>query len=123
MNFPIKFVAAPAILQELHSCEFGSYEDHIVNDSNGGVKRLEPYNHIYEDGNIRLHCVEIIERSKNKAVIEMRSQEEVDEVYGQALTGTFGLYHLRTALRLYKELEPYVSDAARKSVNVSSIGY
>jgi len=102
-----------AALEELHSCEYGSYEDHVHADDS----REEPY----ADGT--LHIVEIIERSPFKTVVELRSQDEVDEFFGQALTGTFGLYHCGIALRLYDELLPLVSERAAAAVSKSSIGY
>lgn len=141
-NFPVKVKMSRTAMDELHSCEYGSYEDHIVNAQckhckgigkfpcYGGdqpcpkckgakhvVERRDPY----DDGT--LHIVEILERSPYKTVVYLENQAEVDEFFGQALTGTFGLYHLNTALRLYRELLPHVSVEAAKAVRPGSIGY
>lgn len=111
--FPIRVRMSKGALEELHSCEYGSYEDHVHADDS----REEPY----DDGT--LHIVEIIERSPYKTVVQLENQAEVDEFFGQALTGTFGLYHVNIALRLYRELLPHVSEKAKASVNPGSIGY
>lgn len=130
-NFPIKVKMKAAILQELHSCEYGSYEDHVERSGNRHwmVDSYEDHE-VSEDGSRcgryadgTLHIVEIIERSPHKTVVYLENQDEVDEFFGQALTGTFGLHHLQTALRLYRELVPHVSEAARKMVNPGNIGY
>ena len=111
-NFPVKIKMRSSVLTELHSCEYGSYEDHIHDDS-----RDAPY----DDGT--LHIVELIERSPHRTVVYLQNQAEADEFFGQACTGTWGLYCLSAALRLYDQLLPLVSEQAAKAVNRSSIGY
>ncbi len=102
-----------AAFDELHSCEYGSYEDNICGEDG----RLDEY----ADGS--LHIVEILERSPFKTVCHLYSQHEVDEFFGQCCTGTFGLYHLGVCIRVFDELEPLVSEQARKMVNRGTIGY
>ena len=111
--YPIRVRMSSAALAELHSCEYGSYEDHIHADDS----REEPY----DDGT--LHIVEIIERSPYKTVVQLENQDEVDEFFGQACTGTFGLYHVNICLRIYRELLPHVSEKAAAAVNPGTIGY
>jgi hypothetical protein len=100
-------------LQELESCEYGSYEDHIHDD---GV-RDEPY----DKG--RLHIVEIIQRSTYKNRVYLQSSEEVEEFFHAACTGTFGLYHLRVLRYIYKQLLPFVSTKTRARISYGSLGY
>ena len=108
---PIRLRFKAAHLEELHSCEFGSYEDHIRDDERVGE---------YAD---RLHIVEIIERS-GKTFVELRNQFEVDEFFAQATSGTFGLYHPRVCLRIFNELLPHISDEVPKWLRSSGhIGY
>ena len=113
MTYPVKIKMRSDALQELHSCEYGSYEDHVHADDS----REEPY----DDGT--LHIVELIERSPFKTVVYLENQDEVDEFFGQACTGTFGLYYLKTCLRIHDQLLPLVSEQAAKMVSRSSIGY
>lgn len=113
MTYPVKIKMRSSALTELHSCEYGSYEDHIRADDS----REEPY----ADGT--LHIVELIDRSPYKTVVYLENQAEVDEFFGQACTGTWGLYCLGTALRIHDQLLPLVSEQAAKAVNRSSIGY
>lgn len=102
-----------AAFDELHSCEYGSYEDSICS-TDGRIDE-------YADGD--LHIVEILERSPFKTVCHLYSQHEVDEFFGQCCTGTFGLYHAGICFRVFDQLEPLVTDAARKMVNRGTIGY
>ncbi len=127
-----------SVKDELHSCEYGSYEDHIHSDDCsrcdgfgdihgsdcgrcGGagwtVKREEPYS------TGRLHAVELIERDESKTRVHLDTEEEVSEFFRSACTGTFGLYHLKVLQRIYKQLEPYVSAAELKRIPYSSLGY
>lgn len=112
-TYPVKVKMSRAAMDELHSCEYGSYEDHVHADDS----REEPY----DDGT--LHIVELIERSPFKTVVYLENQTEVDEFFGQACTGTFGLYHVNVCLRIYRELLPHVSDKAKAAVNPGTIGY
>lgn len=112
-TYPVKVKMSRAAMDELHSCEYGSYEDHVHADDS----REEPY----DDGT--LHIVELIERSPFKTVVYLENQTEVDEFFGQASTGTFGLYHVNVCLRIYRELLPHVSDKAKAAVNPGTIGY
>lgn len=111
--YPIRVRMSSAAMDELHSCEYGSYEDHIHGDDS----RDEPY----DDG--KLHIVELIERSPYKTVVQLENQDEVDEFFGQACTGTFGLYFLGTCLRIYNQLLPLVSESVAKDIKRYSIGY
>lgn len=113
ITFPVKVKMRREAMDELHSCEYGSYEDHIHADDS----REEPY----ADGT--LHIVELLERSPFKTVVYLENQEEVDEFFGQACTGTFGLYFRGTCLRIYDQLLPLVSEQAAKMVSRSSIGF
>jgi RecJ-like exonuclease len=138
----IRVVMRPHILQELHDCEYGSYEDHVVdlkckpcegfgkvvvrgvrgtcaacNGKGTVLTRLEPY----DKG--RLHIVELIERSPYKSLVELQTEEEINEFFVQACTGTFGIYHLRTLQRIYKQLEPFVDVATKGRVSYGSLGY
>lgn len=97
-DFPIKLRFKRHHLEELHSCEYGSYEDNIRDDERLGE---------YADG--RLHIVEIIDRG-GKTVVELRDQQELDEFFGQATSGTFGLYHPLVCLRIFNQLRPHISD-------------
>jgi len=126
-----------AIKDELHSCEYGSYEDHIVNEQCGVckdfgptptpcpsckgtgsvVKRLEPY----DKG--RLHIVELLERDTSKTRVYLDTEEEINEFFVQAFTGTFGMYHLGVAERLYKQLAPFVDAATRGRIPIGNLGY
>lgn len=99
-NYPVRVIMRSAELQELESCEYGSYEDHILGDGT----REEPY----DKG--RLHIVELIQRSPYKTIVELTTQEEVCEFYGAALSGTFGLYCLGTCQRIYNKLNPLIED-------------
>lgn len=127
-TFPIKVRMSSAALQELEECEYGSFEDHIapegqrhhradIEDTSEDGSRCGEY----ADGT--LHIVEIIQRSPFKTVVYLENQNEVDEFFGQACTGTFGLYHLGTCLRVYRELLPHVSEKAKAAVNPGTIGY
>lgn len=98
---------------ELHSCEYGSYEDSIC----GTDGRIDQY----ADGS--LHIVEILERSPFVSVCHLYTQHEIDEFFGQCCTGTFGLYHAAICFRIFDQLEPLVSDDAKKMVNRATIGY
>jgi hypothetical protein len=89
-----------AALQELHSCEYGSFEDNILHDAT----RLNEY----ADG--LLHIVEIIERSPWRTRVDLQNQDEVDEFFAQTVTGTFGLYCPGIGQRIFDELEPLCSD-------------
>ncbi len=113
MTYPVKIKMRSSALEELHSCEYGSYEDHIHADDS----RDTPY----DDGT--LHIVELIDRSPFKTVVYLENQAEVDEFFGQACTGTFGLYYLGTCLRIYNQLLPLVSESVAKSIKRYSIGY
>lgn len=111
-SFPITVRMPAAALQELHSCEYGSYEDNI------GDERQDEY----ADGT--LHIVEIIERSPFKTVIRLENQAEVDEFFAMAMSGTFSLAHPGICLRIYRELLPLVSDAVPEWIRKRpGIGY
>lgn len=114
IRYPVVFSARSKILDELMSCEYGSYEDHIKNDG----KREPPY----DSG--RLHAVEIMLRSKSKTKVYLQSQTEVVEFFQAACTGTFGLYHLSTVIRLWYELESLIEDrSVVDRIPISSLGY
>lgn len=129
-----------AIKDELEACEYGSYEDHIrlekcescegsgcgiklrtvcaaCNGRGRVVKRLEPY----DKG--RLHIVELLQRDKSKSRCRLQTAEEVNEFFVQACTGTFGLYHLSTLRRIYKELAPYVDAKTKARISIDKLGY
>jgi len=131
-----------AIKDELLSCEWGSYEDHIrmadcptcggagrygtcsPPDSCivcGGEGKVEKREEPYDKG--RLHIVELIERDKSKSRVYLKTEEEVNEFFVHACTGTFGLYHLSTLKRIYKELAPYVDAKTKARVPEGSLGY
>lgn len=112
-DFPIRVRMSGAALDELHSCETGSYEDHISRD---GTREGE-----YTDG--RLHIVELIERGGHKTVVILKTQDELDEFFCAAMTGTFGLYHCGVALRIFDELYEFVSDSRKVRITRGSIGY
>lgn len=136
---PIAKIRMPsAALLELLDCEYGSYEDHIrdvqcdrcmgsgercmrtcglCKGKGTVVERLEPY----DKG--ALHLVEIVERSKHKTVVYLHTQEEVDEFFVQACTGTFGMRRKGICLRIHDLLELLASEQARKLVNRGNIGY
>lgn len=97
MTYPVKVKMKAAVLGELHSCEYGSYEDNCREG-----ERTEGY----DKG--ELHIVELIERSPHKTVVYLEDEAEVTEFFVQAVSGTFGLYHLGTCLRLWNELSPLV---------------
>lgn len=114
-QFPITVRMAREALQELHSCEYGSYEDNV--GYRGDERQGE-----YADGT--LHIVELIERSPFKTVVRLENQAEVDEFFAQAVSGTFGLYHPGVCQRIYDELLPHVSDAVPAWIRRSpNIGY
>lgn len=122
-SFPVKLRFKAAHLEELHNCEFGSYEDNIQTDDIGGLKRLPPYNKVKADGSLYLHIVEIIERS-GKTVVELRDQQELDEFFGSATSGTFGLYHPRVCMRIFHSLIKHISDDVPKWLrSAGHIGY
>lgn len=112
-EFPIRVRMGAAALTELHSCEYGSYEDHIKQD---GTREGE-----YADGT--LHCVEIIERGGHKTVVILKSQDELEEFFAQAMTGTWSMYCLRTAQRIYRELEDYCRPENIRYCNYGTLGY
>ncbi len=102
IQFPVRVRLTPMAISELINCEYGSYEDHILADGT----RLEHY----ADGS--LHAVEIAQRFKT--FIEMRDQYEIDEILGQSATGTWSMYHLHSAMKLYDALIPLASPKAQK---------
>lgn len=112
-EYPIRVRMSAKAMSELENCEYGSYEDHIHSDGT----REEPY----DDGS--LHIVELIQRSPSKSYVDLQDQREVDEFFGQACTGTFGLYHPRICLRIYDELRPHASEKVAEAVSRYSIGY
>ena len=97
-TFPVKLRFKRHHLEELHSCEYGSFEDNIRDN-----ERLNDY----ADG--RLHIVEIIERG-GATFVELRDQKELDEFFAQSTSGTFGLYHPRVCLRIFHSLIKHISD-------------
>jgi len=121
IDYPVVINMRSVQLDELEQCEYGSYEDHIaaegtvhhsvengqytkgVDASDDGA-RLSPY----DSG--ALHIVELIQRSPHKTRVYLNTQEEIREFYGASLSGTFGLYCLRTCQRLYKQLNPLIED-------------
>lgn len=122
-TFPLRVRMSSAALTELHSCEYGSYEDHIhtgeICESCGSVTTVRDEQ--YADG--RLHIIELIERGAHKTVVILKNQIELDEFYCAALTGTFGLYHCGVALRIFDELHEYVSSDRSVHITRGSIGY
>jgi len=96
-DYPVKVKMRRSILEELHGCEYGSYEDNCKEG-----ERTEGY----DKG--ELHIVELIERSPHKTVVYLENEAEVTEFFVQAVSGTFGLYCLGTCLRLWDELSPLV---------------
>lgn len=111
-TFPVKVKMRSKYLDELRECEYGSYEDNIRDDERLGE---------YADG--RLHIVEIIERG-GKTVVTLRDQKELDEFFGSATSGTFGLYHPAVCLRIFKELIEHISDEVPEWLrSAGHIGY
>lgn len=127
-----------AIKEELEACEWGSYEDHIVDHTcdrcsgkaSVGTKdcrhckgtgvvtqRLEEF----ADGS--LHIVELLLRDKSKTKCELRNSKEVQQFFEAMCSGTFGLYHLRTLKRIRKELQHYVSQEVWDRYPEGSLGY
>jgi len=127
-----------SIKDELMSCEWGSYEDHIRNVTcdrcNGSglrcmqtcglckgkgtvVERLEPYH----EG--RLHVVELILRDKSKACVDLHTPTEIQEFFRGACTGTFGLRHLSSLRRIYKQLAPFVDADTKRQIPYNTLGY
>jgi len=102
-----------AIKDEAIACEYGSYEDHILSDGT----REEPY----DTG--RLHVVELLERDKRRTRVRLQTVQEVEEFFGGLCTGTFGLYHLRTLQRIYKQLAPFVDAATLRRIPYHTLGY
>ena len=101
-KFPRRFRCSADALGELALCETGSYEDHILGDVRLGE---------YADG--KLHIVEILERFRT--VIVMENQAELDEVFAQAVSGTWSLRCPQSCQRLYDELGDYVSPAVKET--------
>ncbi len=101
-----------AALEELHHCEFGSYEDSFVSQYTGEVTDKEARTAGYDDGT--LHIVEIIERSA-KTVVHLMNVVEVDEFFAATLSGTFSLYHPGVCERVRDELSAHVSDRMRQT--------
>lgn len=112
-TFPVRVRMSAKALTELHEAEYGSYEDHVHRDGT----RIDEY----ADG--KLHCVELIERGKTKTVVYLNDQEELDEFFSQAMTGTWSMYCLGTARRIFRELEEYITDEAKKYCNYGTLGY
>lgn len=125
LTFPIKIRMSANALKELHSCEYGSYEDHIKSDGAIGERREGEYGirEFGDHGDYPLHIVEIIERSKYKTVVEIRKQQELDEFISASLTGTFGLYCLGTCRRLYKSYIDSCTPERVRWVSYGTLGY
>jgi len=104
-SYPVKIQMSEKAKDELHRCEYGSYEDHILRDGS----RLDRY----ADG--RLHIVELIERSPYKTVVYLENEEEVYEFWVQSCTGVFGLHHCGVCMRIFDELEPLISEDYRNN--------
>lgn len=119
---------------ELEACEYGSYEDHIAFegqehssvangqytkgvDASADGSRLSPYH----DG--ALHIVELIARRGKTNRLRLLGQAEIDEFFGAACTGTFGLYKLRVLQRIYMQLEPFVSAERKVHIRYGTLGY
>jgi len=102
-----------AVKSELEACEYGSYEDHIKADGT----REEPY----DTG--RLHLVELLQRDKRKTQVYLQTSAEIQEFFRGACTGTFGLYHLRTLQRIYKQLAPFVDADTLGRIPYRTLGH
>ena len=130
----VKITMTSSSWDELESCEYGSYEDHIAAegqahhlvasgtyvkgvDASDDGSRVSPYH----DG--RLHIVELIQRRGTKHSLELCGQQEIDEFFGAACTGTFGLYKLRVLQRIYRQLFPLVTEERRQFVHYRSLGF
>lgn len=101
-TFPMVVALAPRFVNHLEGCEWGSYEDHGC----GKEQRFPGSPHICD----------IIKRRKSG--IEIRSVEEVQEVYYALASGTFQLAYehgqgfrgaLREARRICDLLRPMVT--------------
>lgn len=127
---------------ELEGAEYGSYEDHIHDEVCPQCKRSgkvgegederpcplckgrglvavreEPYN----DGS--LHIVEMLRRTKAKDRVYLHGKEEIERFFESAMSGTFGIYCLGPARRIYKELLPYVSNEVKRRNPYHLLGY
>jgi len=115
-DFPIRVRMNESALYELHGCEYGSYEDHIKYD---GTREGE-----YADG--KLHCVELIDRGGHKGhktVVILETQDELDEFFCAAMTGTWGMFCPRVAFRVFDELYDFVSENRKVNISRGSIGH
>ncbi len=139
VEYPVIIKMRSKQFEELHGCEYGSYEDHIVDedcpqcDGTGlcpirkcilckGSGRITVRNEPYDRG--ALHIIELLDRAQHKTRLELRSQEEIVEFYCASLSGTFGLYCLGTCLRIYEQLNPLIEDRTMAdSIRKGSLGF
>ena len=124
-DFPVRVRMGAAALSELTECEYGSYEDHIHSDGAIGEIREGEYGEreFGDHGDYRRHIVELIERGGHKTVVILKNQDELDEFFVQSMTGTWGLTHERTAVRVFDELTDFVSPYKRHNISRGSIGF
>ena len=102
---PVQIRATPATFDELAQCEWGAHEDKGDNHRGAGCATC------------------IIENSRTKTVLTLRTTEQINSIYYAVCSGTFGLTdpddptrgHFRIACRIADELRPYASPELVKS--------
>ena len=97
-TFPVRLRITPKAKAELEASEYGSYEDST-------------------DARREYHTVTICQQSPH-GFLEVRTQEQANELLYALSTGTFGLREkgfIRTCRRLYEEIAPYAADRARRT--------
>ena len=91
-KFPYRIRIKKDALQELRSSEYGSYEDHC----NGRRATM-----IYRTSR---HIVEMIDESPFQSVVVVENQDELDEFYVAACSGTWGLHCPRIAVQTLQRI-------------------
>ena len=94
MSYPIRIKVSAPILEELQHCEYPSWEDLTSGLSDPAERPLES------------HTYAVVKRSP-RTVLVINTPEEADDVFYAVCSGTFQLYHYRTACRIADALKPH----------------
>ena len=105
MSFPIRFKCSPQFIDELASCEHGSYEDITGAVEAGedlsywGSRRPETHTHVVAQ--------------RFKTVLRIDSVEEAADVYGSVCSGTIQIWEygfFNTCVKIANVLRPIVAE-------------
>ena len=110
-NYPVKLKSTSAFIQELEGCEYGRYEDACrLRESDDPEDQKEAK----EDYGV----VSVDFLGRYKSIIEVRTDEEIVELYYALASGTIGIFRCTAANNILDKIRDQVREIDPEVVRV-----